>query len=495
MQGKLGPGVLPVVLRDVYARRQTGSLHFLRDAEHCGIRFVHGHIVYGAASAPELHLGEVLVAQGLLSQENLDRATEVVHREHVRLGEALQGLGIVDSELLEEFLALHVKAILVSLFSWRSGSYDLEEQDPGGSLAYDFPLKSSTGEMILEATREVTDRDAILFGLGDLDRVLLPATEPLVRFQRVTLTPVDGFVLSRVDGALSAQEIIGITPLPHASIEASLLALLATGLVEYASDQPKGQERASTAQFLRQEILDAEERSRGGNPFEILGVPYEATDAEVKAAYMRLAKRYHPDVHHEPALADLRDRLEALFFRVGEAFQAIGDPMLRLAQRARLDPSRPVPAASRPSAAAPEPRVSPRHAEDMLRRAEERFQDGRYWEAVAVLQETIGLASGRVRQRARVLLARTYLKYPESTKQAEKVLLTELREDPDNVDALFYLGCLYKRTGLESRALGMFRRVLEIRPKHREALAEVAGLGPAEPEEKPGLLKRLLGKD
>ncbi len=40
------------------------------------------------------------------------------------------------------------------------------------------------------------------------------------------------------------------------------------------------------------------------NPYDILGIPSSATDDEVKKAYRRLAKQYHPDIHPDPALAE-----------------------------------------------------------------------------------------------------------------------------------------------------------------------------------------------
>jgi hypothetical protein len=51
--------------------------------------------------------------------------------------------------------------------------------------------------------------------------------------QKLTLSPTDGFLLSRIDGMLSAKEIFKIIPLPQEDIERSLFALLCTGMVEY----------------------------------------------------------------------------------------------------------------------------------------------------------------------------------------------------------------------------------------------------------------------
>ena len=39
-----------------------------------------------------------------------------------------------------------------------------------------------------------------------MDRILSLSTDPLLRFQAITLTPSDGYVLSRIDGTLSARE-------------------------------------------------------------------------------------------------------------------------------------------------------------------------------------------------------------------------------------------------------------------------------------------------
>jgi DnaJ-class molecular chaperone len=54
-----------------------------------------------------------------------------------------------------------------------------------------------------------------------------------------------------------------------------------------------------------------------------LGVPRNAADKEVKAAYRRLARRYHPDVNTSDPDA------EARFKRVNEAYQVLSDPKTR----------------------------------------------------------------------------------------------------------------------------------------------------------------------
>jgi len=58
--------------------------------------------------------------------------------------------------------------------------------------------------------------------------------------------------------------------------------------------------------------------------YEILGVPKNASAEDIKSAFRKLARQYHPDVNHEP-------NAEEKFKEINEAFAVLGDPEKRAA--------------------------------------------------------------------------------------------------------------------------------------------------------------------
>jgi hypothetical protein len=410
----------------------------------------------------------------------------------------------------------------------------------------------ATEPTLLEAVRRMRDPGAVQAALGDLDQRLV-ATAALAEERTLTLT--EGYLLSRIDGTSSARQVLQLVPLDPDETERTLLGLLLTGRVEYRpaaaprpfpqaeivppeTAAPPGEEAAEpppapavpppsegdgvapeppavpdaaptpVAEIdpetleRRREILGVFQSLPLKNHFEVLGVEPGCTDAEARRAYVALAKRYHPDVQRDPRLEDLHDVLEAIFIRIGEAFEVLKEEGSRARYEARLGvvrrPRAPLP---RTQGAAPATPPAPPAAaaaaetfvpsEETLAKAQLLLTQARYWDAIQMLEVAVPqLEPRRAQHRGRILLAKAYAKNPNWVRRAEETLHDVVREDPANADAHYELGLIYKAGGLPARAQAMFRRVVELRPDHRDAAAEL------EAPDAPGggLLKRLFGK-
>ncbi len=553
--GALSKGAVPRLLREIYVGRRSGWLRLVRRDERQSLRFRRGHIINAHTNIQAERLGEMMVRRGMLSEADLARATEIVIRDKRRLGEVLSDLGLVDASTLEDAVAMHVHEMLCRVFEWTEGSHSFESEDdvPTGELT----LKLSTGELILNAVRALHDPGVVRDALGDEDRVLELSSDPLLRFQKLTLSPVDGFVFSRVDGITSVREIIQMIPLPSEDTEKSLLGLLATGVIELASgrrrpsspaaaraaqDSPasgpapaaEAQHAAAvvpplepqptpadtapppapqpepptaaedTAEARRREIVEMAEGLQSRNHFEILGIPVTASEIDVKEAYFRLARRFHPDAHHDASLGDLHETLETLFIQLGQVYDVLKDPKRRAEYVERMAHSR-TPSTAHPESPPAAPAASPEEeeldssdADIIIRNAGIQFEKEKYWDAIQLLEPIVRRAQGLQQMRVRILLARCYLKNPKWARRAEEMLLEVTRAEPRAVEAWALLGGIYDAKGMRTRALNMFRKALELNPQHEEAADYVASHQPQEeaapPEKSRGLLGRLFRK-
>jgi tetratricopeptide (TPR) repeat protein len=232
-------------------------------------------------------------------------------------------------------------------------------------------------------------------------------------------------------------------------------------------------------------------------------------------------------VHHGASLGDLRDKLEAVFIRLGEAYDVLRDPERRGKYEERLGRPRPrpvgptgaAPAPPEPQAPGPppDPEEEERRAEDAVRRAAKLLDQAKAleqekpgepdhqrltYDAIQLLLPAVEVVKGKTRLRALLLLARGKAKNPKWAKEAEELLLTASRENPLSPEPWAMLGAIYAEKGLRTRAATMYRKVLALRPDHEEAAQYLAAHAP--PPEPPedegggegggGLLGRLFRK-
>ena len=421
--GSADPGPLFRALRDAAEHERSGRLQLVSARELRQLRFLEGAIADASSDVPGERLGDVLVRHGLLSQADLDGAVEVVLRERKRLGPVLAEKGLLDEVRIREAIGLHVREI-VSAALGRAGLKVAFEELPEDEVETDFECPLSPAQLILDASRRV-GLEHVTRAIAADGRVLVVTTDERSRAARgVTLTPADGFILSQVDGTLRAADLAGVVPLPREEFERSLFGLISIGLVGFmeprapapprarrkpapASDAvppapPPAGSRAPTAptsppappptapsadaptaqasttppagspaparpaprssQELRQCILEAH-RGLERTHYEVLGIGQDASGAEVRGAYARLMRTFHPDALRGPGLDDVEAQREAVCLRAGEAYEVLRNDEARAAYDNNLKlwrrkvpappPLPPAPASAPPPAAVP----------------------------------------------------------------------------------------------------------------------------------------------
>ncbi len=94
----------------------------------------------------------------------------------------------------------------------------------------------------------------------------------------------------------------------------------ATGPVARLTDT---EELGTAEQDLVKALVSEADSLRKLNPFLVLGVGYEASDADVRAAFGELTKRYHPDLFARYSSTELRQTAAEIFILIRDAYRKL----------------------------------------------------------------------------------------------------------------------------------------------------------------------------
>lgn len=232
----------------------------------------------------------------------------------------------------------------------------------------------------------------------EVERV--PQLAPGWEEKAADLTPEEGFLLSRIDGHTSWEKLRSIAGLPPERVDGCLARWERDGLVRVGLQERPARESEPEAPAgvdpsleipteLQGRILEFEQTLE--RPYhEILGVGRDADAREIKRAYFRLSKVFHPDRYFQRRIGPFAERLDRIFKKVALAYELLSDPATRAELERSLE-SAPPP----PSPGAPPKELTKRQWLERVRRrfripeevlAERRFRAKQLGEAAVVAQ-------------------------------------------------------------------------------------------------------------
>ncbi len=197
----------------------------------------------------------------------------------------------------------------------------------------------------------------------------------------LSLSPEEGFLLSRIDGSTPWSVLREISGLPPERVDRCLERWLGEGILEMDGARPAAASVACAAPEVsspsegdldpgleldldvQRRVLEFESRL-DESYYEILGVGPSAEPREIKRAYFRLSREFHPDRYFRRETGHFGRRLERIFRKLLEAHEMLSDPMAR----AEMEKSLAQGAGSAPQPArSTEARVGPVEAQRRLK--------------------------------------------------------------------------------------------------------------------------------
>jgi len=252
LRGSIEDTSVPELLKSVLGSGETGVLTFRKADATKNVHLHLGRIVYARSSNPDERMGEDLLQRGKITARQYLEASRRIAPGR-RLGAILIELGAIEPEDLLGSIEHHVKEILLEVFTWSKGEYELVMTEPGKD---DVALNLPTEALILEGMRRMRSWHAVYRGVGgDLDAVPVP-TGNQEALLRVELNEDEQELVAQCNGRATIEQICQVSYLSNFETCRLLWAMMVLGVLRRGQPGEAAAREEDVAQ--RQQELDLE---------------------------------------------------------------------------------------------------------------------------------------------------------------------------------------------------------------------------------------------
>jgi hypothetical protein len=253
IRGDIETSSVPELLRSLLGSGETGVLTLRRGDVTKSIYIQQGRVVYAASNNADERLGESLVIRGKITARQFLEASKEI-RPGRRLGAILVEMEALDPEDLIPAVEAQVHDILMELFDWTHGEYELvmKDMDPNQVLSLHIPTET----LILAGIRRSRSFSQVIRGIGDIDALLVPTGSTDVLY-KLDLTAEEQEILSHVNGRTTVEQICDVSYLSNFETCRILWALKVLGVVRRSGADDTAAVGTSTLQQQRELDLEA----------------------------------------------------------------------------------------------------------------------------------------------------------------------------------------------------------------------------------------------
>jgi hypothetical protein len=155
LTGNLRTMDLPEILQWISTGRKTGTLHIERRSVHKRIVFKEGVIHSSTSNDPRESMGQFLIRDRHVTEEQLFRALLRQETEGRLLGAILVGDGVLTEEAMRKSLESKAEETIYDLFLWTEGKFEFKDGEMPANILVNVELGVTS--VILEGIRRVDE--------------------------------------------------------------------------------------------------------------------------------------------------------------------------------------------------------------------------------------------------------------------------------------------------------------------------------------------------
>jgi len=229
IKGSLKEASLPDVLQLLAMGKKTGCLSVTHRSNFGYIFFEKGRICYASIVNRRDRLGDMLVKNSVISQQQLETAVAAQAKTRdKRIGELLVEQNALTREELHQYVRRQIEEAVYFLFTWMQGTFNFEADVHPEEQ--DLLVSINPESLLLEGARRMDEWNLVEKKIPSFDLVF-EIDQSHVKTSDAELTEEQRTVLELIDGRRDVQSIIDESGLVEFEVGKALYGLLTAGFV------------------------------------------------------------------------------------------------------------------------------------------------------------------------------------------------------------------------------------------------------------------------
>jgi hypothetical protein len=337
--GDLADLDMPLLLGRIYLEGMTGRLRVRGEQAEKSVYFEAGLPVMAASEDAADRMLAMLTREGVIDARQNEETVRVVDATGRKVGAVLVDLGFLRSDELLPAVRRHYESIILSLFSWSTGRWQIDPHVTAGpertrllrhpvalvreGLARSYPADKMAARLGASKSAFLLDNSA---GAADIAAQVI-SEKAEIR------------VPSLFDGVRSLSDVVRESGLSDVAVSRIALTLVSFGVLRPSTGagmRDGGRTGLRDLTVDRERIQARYALAIESDYFQALGIERRADANDIRRAYTRLRGEIAPETVGPELWHELKQKIETIQEVLDEGLRVLSTPVLRSAYEFNL---------------------------------------------------------------------------------------------------------------------------------------------------------------
>jgi Domain of unknown function (DUF4388) len=333
--GDLAEIDLPVLMGRIFNDGTSGRLRIWQEPVEKNVYFEAGLPVMASSNEVADRMLAMLVRDRVVSASQREEVEKTVDATGRKVGGVLIDMGVLRSDELLPAVRRHYESIILSLFGWTAGRWQIE---PGMIAGPERTrLLRHPAALVREGLARGYPAEKIAAHVGSGKNLFALDTSGSSAdvVTQMLADPAEARVPFLFDGVRSLDEVARASGLPDATVWQIAFALSCFGTLRAARSGRAGHESlrigVGDLQIARERVAARYALAQEGDYFQVLGVDRQSDASEIRRAHQRLLRECSPETLGPELAHELRHAVDTIREVLDEGLRILTSPALRAA--------------------------------------------------------------------------------------------------------------------------------------------------------------------